>query len=320
MTAAAASWIDVEPPLPATARAVLTRLVQRSRASWPVWLVAALLGAAVLTYKTARTPPVYSVTAVLRVTEGAVRTPAGLSQGALQDHVKGLTFSRARLGEVMKRHPREFGYAQDPDGAYEGMRERISLEISEDDLIGGGDEDPPRSAHITLGFQASQPELAWTVTHELADLLIDSELAQERAALRREQAGAESAVEEAEAHVDDRAVAGMEAVHTRLQAADERAARARIAARAAEQGQSLRFELVDPGRMPAIAGKRALVTGFFTTFAALLVAAALLAGAFDPRVLGADDLEALRIPLLGELPPLPHVRSSQAPKPATEQT
>jgi hypothetical protein len=312
-----ASWIDAEPPLPATARSTLTRLVRRARASWPVWLIAALVGAAGLTYKTARTPPVYTVTAVLRVTEGAVRAPAELSQGALQEHIKGLTFSRGRLGEVMKRHPREFGYAQDPDGAYDGMRERISLEVSEDDLIGGGDEDPPRSAHISLGFQASKPEVAWTVTHELVDLLIDSELAQQRAALRREQAGAESAVEEAAAHVDDGALVGFEAVHTRLHAADERAAQARIAARAAEQGQSLRFELVDPGRMPAVVGKRALVTGFFATFAALLVAAALLAGAFDPRVLGGHDLEALRIPLLGELPPLPGV---QPPKQATEPT
>jgi len=291
--------------------------VQRARASWPVWLVAALVGAAGLTYKTARTPPVYTVTAVLRVTEGVVRVPGDLSQPALQEHIKVLSFSRARLAEVMKRHPRDFAYAQDPDGAYDGMRERILLDVSEDDLIGGGDEDPPRSAHISLGFQASTPDLAWAVTHELADLLIDSELARERAALRREQAGAESAVEEAEAHVDDGAMATTPAVHTRLQLADERAARARLAARAAEQGQSLRFELVDPGRMPVVAGKRALVTGFFATFAALLVAAALLAGAFDPRVLGGDDLEALRIPLLGELPPLPEVKPLNRP---TEQT
>jgi hypothetical protein len=162
--------------------------------------------------------------------------------------------------------------------------------------------------------------VAWTVTHELVDLLIDSEMAQERAALRREQAGAESVVEQAEAHVDDGALAPTQGVHIRLQAADERAARARLAARAAEQGQSLRVELVDPGRMPAVVGKRALVTGFFATFAALLAAAALLAGAFDPRVLGGHDLEALHIPLLGELPPLPGVQPSQPLKPPTEQT
>jgi hypothetical protein len=64
--------------------------------------------------------------------------------------------------------------------------------------------------------------------------------------------------------------------------------------------------------MPAVVGQRALVTGFVVTFAVLLVAAALLAGAFDPRVLGGHDLQALRIPLLGELPPLP----TRAPAPA----
>ena len=87
--------------------------------------------------------------------------------------------------------------------------------------------------------------------------------------------------------------------------------------RLTEKLVGLRFELVDPGRMPVVAGKRALVTGFFATFAALLVAAALLAGAFDPRVLGGDDLEALRIPLLGELPPLPELKPLNRP---TEQT
>jgi len=40
-------------------------------------------------------------------------------------------------------------------------------------------------------------------------------------------------------------------------------------------------------------------------FVIVLLAACLLVGAFDPRVLNAGDLTDLGIPLLGRLPPLP---------------
>lgn len=277
-------------------------------------MLAALASGAV-TYQRARTPPIYTVTAVLRVTQGSVRTAADeLAQGALREHIEVLTFTRPRLIELMLRHPHEFpGVSQDPDGAFENLQKRIALEIVGDDIIRQqADDAPRRSARISLGFMGSKPQEAWAVTHELADLLIDSALARQRAALLREQAGAEEAVDRAAQHADDTAVSRSEAVHIRLHTADERAVQARLAARAAEQGQTLRFELVDPGRMPAVVGKRAIVIGFFPTFAALLVAAALLAGAFDPRVLGGPDLQALRIPLLGELPPLPAGKPSPA--------
>jgi hypothetical protein len=267
-----------------------------------------------MTVSRAMTPPLYTVTAVLRVTEGAVPAPDALAQGALKSHVVDVTFTRAHLEALLKRHPDEFPDAtKDLDGTYEEMREQIGVEISENDMVGEHTEmDPPRSARISISFTGSKPQVAWDVTHELVDLLIDSSLARQRAALLREQVGAEAAVERAEQQADDGAVAGLQGVQNRLETASGRAAGARMVARAAEQNQTLRFELVDPGRVPPKVGRSALVVSFLTTLAILLLAAALLAGAFDPRIIGGGDLRALQIPLLGELPPLPAAPTSAA--------
>jgi hypothetical protein len=270
------------------------------------------------TFVRARTPPVYTVIAVLRATEGSVRTGDQMGDGALRAQITELTLTRARLAEVMKRHPHEFPEAaSDPDSAAEDMRELITLEVAESDVIGEEpDQDPPRSARISVGFTSSNPEVAWAVAHDLATLVIDSALARQRATSLREQAGAESAVDRAEEHADDTDTAGIQSVHERLQTADQQAAGAALAAHAAEQGQGLRFEMVDPGQIPAVASRRGLVIDFLTIFAVALVAACILAGAFDPRIIGAADLRALQIPLLGTLPGLPAAPPSSPRAPA----
>ena len=311
--------MDDEPPLGATGRAELGRIVRRARASWPLWVTIAALVSGVVTFRRASKPPQYKVTALVRASEGAVGGRDELSEGALEARLKDLTFTRARLGELMKRHPREFpGAARDLDGAYEDIREQFKVEITGNDFIAGDSEDepPPRSAQISVSFTTSTPNGAWVVTHELVDMLIDSELARQRAALLREQAAKEAAVERAEEHADDGATAGRAAIWARLQAADQRAANARLAARAAEQGQTLRFELVDPGRMPAVARKSPFLIDFVVILAVALLAACTLAGAFDPRVTGGSDLRALHVPLLGEMPALPAAPTSSPPAPA----
>jgi hypothetical protein len=290
-------------------------MFRRARASWPLWLTVAALVSGALTFQRASKPPRYNVTAVLRVSEGAVGARDQLSEGALQARVQDLTFTRARLGELMKRHPLEFpDAAKDLDASYEGIRERFTVDISGSDIIGEESEDaPPRSARISVTFTASKPEAAWVITHELVDMLIDSEMGRQQAALLREQAAMESAVERAEEHADDTTAARRGAIWARLRAADQRAASARLFVRAAEQGQTLRFELVDPGRMPAVARKSPFLIDFVAIFAVALLAACTLAGALDPRVIGGSDLRALQVPLLGEMPPLPAAPTSAPP-------
>jgi hypothetical protein len=256
----------------------------------------------------ARKPKPYTVTVGLLVSEGPLRTRETREQlgaGALRTHVKNLTFTRARLGELIRSHPADFpGATKDLEGAISELRERIKYEIN-DVAFDDDDFDAPRSARIALTFTASKPESAWRLSHALADLLIDSTLARQRAALLRERAGAEAALEAAEGQPDLATLPGARSTAERLRATQAGAAQANFGLRAAEEQQAIRFELVDPGRMPTAVTKASLVGDGAVTLAIVLLAAFLLAGAFDPRVIDPDDLVGLGISMLGRLPPLP---------------
>jgi hypothetical protein len=263
-----------------------------------------------MTVSYARRPPVYTVTVGLLVSEGPMRTRdtrEELGAGALRTHLVDLTFTRARLRELIKSHPAEFpGATRDLDGAYDDVRERIKTEIRESDFIDEGREtDPPRTARIKLSYTAGSPQAAWTVTHALAELMIDSALARQRAALLRERAGAEAALETAEVHSDEPIAGSGRSAADRLRATQALAAAAQLGVRAAEEQQALRVELVDPGQVPAVATKSAVIGDGLVTFALALLAACLLAGAFDPRVIDGGDLTGLGVPMLGRLPVLP---------------
>jgi hypothetical protein len=260
-----------------------------------------------LTVVQARTPPQYTVTVGLLVSEGPLRSREELGAGALRAHLTDLTFTRARLSDLIRKHPKEFpGADKDIDGAMDDVREHMKVAISGNDFIDEhGDGDPPRSAHVTIGFTAGSPQTAWQIAHALADLLIDSALARQRAALLRESAGARSAVEAAQADSDDTSVADDRFEAARLKETEAKAAAAQLGLRAAEENQSLRVELTDPGQLPKVQSRATLVGDALVTFAIALAAALLLAGAFDPRVIDTGDLASLGVPLLGRLPVLP---------------
>jgi hypothetical protein len=273
--------------------------------SWPIWTVAALLLTAFVTVRRARTPPRYEVDVIIRASEGPMRAKEQLGGAALRAHVRDLTFTRARLIELMRSVPEAFpGAGKDPDSEIEDLRERMKVDIVTNDVIDEEDNDTPRSARIHIEFAGGKPEATWKGAHALADLLIDSALARQRAALLREQTGAELAEEGAAD--DSEPAAGRSAAMARLvKETEAQAAAARLGLRAAEEQQALRFELVDPGRIPTPVGRAKLVRDAFVTLAVLLLVACLLAGAFDPRVLDAGDLAAAGVPLLGRLPSLP---------------
>jgi hypothetical protein len=143
--------------------------------------------------------------------------------------------------------------------------------------------------------------------------MIDSALARQRAAMLREQVAAESAVERAQVHFDDPTGGATDSVTERLKATEAHAAAAHLGVRAAEEQQALRFDLVDPGRIPPVVTREAVVVGGIATFALALLAGCLVAGAWDPRVVAIGDLSALGIPALGRLPVLPDVPGPDRP-------
>jgi hypothetical protein len=313
---ASPGWFDAETSLGTASWTTLARLARRARVSSPLWLAAALIVSAALTLWRARVPPSYDVTVVLRVSDGGVQsTGANLGAGALRAHVNDLAFTSARLLELTHRFPKVFrDVDKDPEAAVTGIREQLTIAITENDFIEErAPSDPPRTARITLAYRSSDPEIAWTIAHELGNLLAGSTLASQRAVLQAEEAAAAAALRRASADMSALAARSLphgdprlSAARDRREDAEETLAEARIASRAAEEHQTLRFDVVDPGRVPARIDKaRSAVTTMVSTFLIAAMIAWLLAGAFDPRILDGEDLSGLGISLLGPVPALP---------------
>jgi hypothetical protein len=319
------SWAAGETPLWRGSLKQMGRLGRRARASWPIWVLLALVGSVAVTVLRVRRPPVYAVNVVLRLVEGAV-TPSGaqLSDGALRAQVRDLALSSARLTELMRRHVAAFPQVTtDPTAAVEGIRGSIEMAISDDDFIEDrGPGDPPRQARLTVTFRSLDPELAFAMAHEIADVLVGSAIDRERQEAEREQAAAalvqqQMTAELGRAAIDpdpDSAFRRAETARARLAQANTRGAAAALTARALKERQALRFDIADPGRVPSRQDPRlAWVTSFPITLLLWVLVAGLLAGAFDPRVIVYDDLTALGLALIGEVPPLPPDQERRVP-------
>jgi hypothetical protein len=137
-------------------------------------------------------------------------------------------------------------------------------------------------------------------------------MAGQKADLEREAAVAAVALQRSQAELaqlvrspgqgDGSAIA---AARDRWRAAQEADVAAQLALRAALARQTLRFDVGALGRKPeAINRAMALASGFVTMLFIMLAAAALLAGAFDPRVLEAEDLASSGLGVLGRFPRL----------------
>jgi hypothetical protein len=304
------------------------RLARRSRASWPLWLGAALLVSGGLTARRAWAPLRYEVTTVLRVSEGTLdASGSNLNGGALRAHVNERAFKSEHLTGVMKRHPEWFGgLAVDPEQAVAGFRAAMDVSFSENGFIEDrGPGDPPRAARIAVTFRARSPEASWTIAHELDELVIGSALEGQRADLEREAAAAADLLRRAQEDLGRAVREDPTGNDPRVRAARERWRKAQAAAAAATMEQhaataqqALHFELVDPGRKPEDQKDlEPLVTRFIVSFLAAILAGWLLAGAFDPRVLDADDVEMVGVSVLGRLPLLPARLASSSATSAT---
>jgi hypothetical protein len=288
------------------------RLANRARASWPLWLGAAILVSGYATVKAARAPSRYAATVVLRVTEGRVAIPgAALGAGRLRTYVNDLALSNTHLIQLMKKY---WGGQQDPAGALEDFRKDLQVVIAENDFNEErAADDPPRSARLELTFHSIDPDVTYSVVQDLAELVINSAFGHQRETLEREHAAAVTGAARAEAafaelkRLDPMGVEPYAAaVQRRVIEAKESVSASTTALRALEQKQALRFEVVDPGRVPprvASAG-RVLATLAFTLLGVLL-SGALLAGTYDPRVVDSDDLRELGAGVLGRVPALP---------------
>lgn len=300
------AWEETEPKLWRALRRATLRLLARSRASWPIWVALVALGCAGSLAWRIRHPPPYTTTLVFRITEGTVPVaPESLSSRALRAYIFDLAFSRHNLTPLAERlsTPRQ-GRAPDIGETITDILDATTITIGESDFIEDrAPGDPPRSVRIELTFRDATPDGSWTMAHALADLMVASERDRRVRVVERHAAESNAAAKQAgragEAEVH-RAEPSAGAVAERENELRD-SAQTWLARRSLDENQALRFELTDPGRHPAdqFRSLASLVGALAVFFPFLLFAAALLAGAVDPRVLDADDLTAMGIVVLG---------------------
>jgi hypothetical protein len=318
------SWTEREPTLRGAIGRATGRLLARSRASWPIWTgLVLLLWAGTVAWKLEHPSP-FATTVVFRISEReAGAAPETLSSRALHAYIFDLAFSHANLARVADGPSASAGVPANRAAKRESigdpvadLLEAMSLRISENDFVEDRDDKtPPRSVRMELTFRSPLADVSWNVSHELADLIMRSERGRrERAAAQAEAIGEAARGLGAGARGTSAPRPGAlpqagsvpvtsAAIERDVESAIREAGGARLAREALEANQSLRFELVDPGRYPGdqfrsplglvLSGLLALPFGLF--------AAALLAGAFDPRVLDARDLAAMGVVILGRV-------------------
>ena len=306
-------WLEAEPPLFGSAFVTSVRLLGRARDSWAIWIAVVALACAGVIYSRFRHPPPCTTTVVLRLVEGNSSSSSDpITTSALGAYINDLAFSRAHLLELAGRHLIAFPKAgRDPDRVVDDLREGLSVAISDNDFIDSREPgQPPRSVRIEVSFTTQQPELAAAVARELADLLVTSEIGRERHVVEREavawneaQSLSAEQLQEALKLKQEIAAQGLTGVTDRARAVLGKAVAARLNLRSAEDHQALRFEVVDGGSEDPT--ERGIVPAALPVLAALpllVVVAALLAGALDPRLLDEMDAREAGVPILGYLP------------------
>jgi hypothetical protein len=321
------SWLEDEPPLGRGAARELRRLLRRARCS-PALVGGLALIAALAAGGLALKTPSYTATVTLALLPEALggddEEPA--SAAALRSYVEDVAFSRERVAAVMDRHfpPRPGRTAAALVDDVRDFQEALQTEVSRTETIGAGaplETEPP--TRLTLSFTAADPELAHAIATELAALITSAESGRARAQAAADARAARAASEKARrrwerATVEARRLTPRarfdldpaeiprppEAARRELTLAGEsaRAASARLGEAelaVAHASHTMRFQLLDPGRVPrrAAAPWQRFLAAALGGAPILLLACALLVGAYDPRLATAEDLAETGLPL-----------------------
>jgi hypothetical protein len=321
------------PPDPSWAalRAHSGRLFRRARHH--IWIVFGLAALATLGAlgMAARRPIRQTATVVLRMTED-VKAPLRLqwTDRTLRGYVSEVALSQTALLALIDRH-RMFRKAPgsseriDPILAVDLLRERITVEVVQNHAIALVDRDNrPRSAHVRISYQDSEPRRAVKVARELGELVVAVGRSQQReqaeAAVRqasaevraarsgletlRLQAGAPGmAIFQARSAADVPGLSqSLQAARGRLDRGYEELARAEQRLRGDSDSSSLEVELLDtrPAPPPWPVGKKLAVVAVTASLACFPLAA-LMVGAWDRRIYAVDDLRNLGVRCLGHL-------------------
>jgi hypothetical protein len=256
----------------------------------------------------------YAPRFVLRVVE-ADRTPGNLPppQRHLAEYVRQAVFTSQPLFEVMRRHGLYASLMRrNARSALESFKEDILIEVYQNYFVEERTAgDLPRSARLTVGFRAKDPNLALAVTRDLGALVVRHELAARRerasaaatnasrardslvSALQRRYGevralqgtlGEDAGVPDPRQQVELVSLLGsLAAIERQVDLAERRATTSDVGAALERRGIGMYFQVVDDGSLPGRAGQVAnawLAGG--ATFLLGLPLVALAMGAFYP--------------------------------------
>jgi len=321
------------PPDPSWAalRVQSGRLFRRARRQVRLVFGLAALATLAALGMAARRPTRQTATVVLRMTEDA-KAPLRIqwNDRTLRGYVSDVALSQTALLALIDRH-RMFRRAPgsperiDPILAVDVLRERITVEVVQNHAIALVDRDNrPRSAHVRITFQDSDPERAVQVARELGELVVAVGRSQQReqaeVAVRRAAAEVQSArgaleglqlqvtapgmaVYQARSTADVPGLSqSLQAARGRLDRAYENLARAEQRVRGDWDQSSLDVELLEtlPAPPPWPVGKRLAVVAASVSLLCFPLAA-LMVGAWDRRIYTVEDVRHLGIRCIGRL-------------------
>ena len=324
-------------------RAELARIRRRARARWLSIGVISLVLTALVVAKQARSERTFRSTVTLRVIEGQFDPDSAPPTSAqLQDYLWEVALSRSRLLEVMEAHDLYPSLRKiDPLIALDEMRDVLDVKVLRNYFQVERDPDaPPRSARIALSYSHASPEKSIEVARALANLMAEQEAKSRRAtaevALQSVKTSA-SALDDAlvaarselaqvtyqmsTAPRDEAAGLAVRAIglRKRILSLEEQkdlasSAVSSLGMQTEVEGKELglRFEVIDPGRVPRVvvsSSTRLIFIGFFT-FLLLLPIASTAVAAYDLRGYDLEDLRRLGLEPFGHIPSFPGYRQA----------
>lgn len=333
-------WYESEP----STRDAMVEEVQRIRRRTRAHPIRVLAVAAIVTfalmYKIATRAQHYEAEIVLALTEGTLSAKHnGLPVDELRQFVDGVLIPDSKLAEVINRHNlfpirKKAGM----EYAIEQLREQIDVQIWKN-TFAYYDEDAARAEHsarIGLSVSDSDPDRAFELAHDLAQIVITS--AQEHRQEVNTRLAAEIAIsrEGLTKRLDDLALAAAQK-QAALANAHKRRAEDLAHALALELGEidheqkQAEKELSDIAVSRDSLADRIAAAGLDTSIAiveetrperpehrnfelallgvvlgvGVLLGSALVLGAFDSKIHDSDDVSRLGLPVLGHVPGFP---------------
>lgn len=165
-------WISDEPKL----GAVVTRVLGRAARRW--WIVAAVTIAvtALAVFVRARAMPRNEFTVYFNLIEGGltradeeVQPPRDIRQ-----YIANVALSRRQVEAMMRKHGLSVGWLdRDPAAAIEDFRDKISITVTRNYfLYERGENDPPRSAQVSISLEGSDREQVHLLLGEIREAIL----------------------------------------------------------------------------------------------------------------------------------------------------